>query len=108
MRYQVAQPQALLAPPAAVAAVAPTHASDHARTGQVHRQLPPRHELLQHGVSNNNSSSFEQMQNGRGTNSSDNRPPNRGGASGGGGGVGGNMDVDITYSNAANADSPNT
>ncbi|CAM9421400.1 unnamed protein product [Pylaiella littoralis] len=60
MRYQVAQPQAPLAPPPAGAAGAATHASESARTGQAHLQLPPHHGLSPPGVSNHIVFPYEQ------------------------------------------------
>lgn len=93
VRYQVAQPQSLVGPPVAVAAVAPMYASEIASSGQPRRQLPPRQGLPMPGAPNNKFSPFEQMNSSNGTTSSQVHPLNGGAGNDGTGGGGGAKDV---------------
>lgn len=91
VRYQVAQPQTLLAPPVATAALAPMYGPESVSSGQPRRQLAPPHGLPpMPPPPNNNGSPFEQkIQIGNGT-SSEVHPLNGvGGKDGTGGGGGG-------------------
>lgn len=103
VRYQVAQPQTLLAPPVATAALTPMYGPESASSRQPRRQLPPPHGLPMSPPPNNNGSPFEQkIQISRGA-SSEVHPLNGGGGndSTGGGGGGGNTGQEGSASSPA-------